>query len=227
MNYELRKQKDKSRKCFPRFFHNSYFLIPNSPKKGFSLIELMVSIAIFTLLTSIVMVSQQKFGGQILITNLAYDIALGIREAQVYGISVKTTTGGKFDKSYGIHFKDPNYYVLFVDSSPANGKYDGPDSGSACMAGGECLSFFRIEKGNAITRLCADNECTDSGAGNQISGLDLLFTRPEPDPMIHPLDNAGAQMLGAFSTAQVTVASPQGLTRTINILKSGQVSVVN
>ena len=61
--------------------------------RGFSLAELIVSIAIFLFISSVVMVSQHNFGGKILITNLAYDVALGIRQAQVYGSSSRKAAG--------------------------------------------------------------------------------------------------------------------------------------
>lgn len=232
MNYELRNQKGTSR---PRhvFFHNSCFIIPNSNKKGFSLVELMVSIAIFTLLISVIMVSQRRFGGQILISNLAYDIALGVRQAQVYGISVKASSGGSGGpfsaKAYGIHFNinKPQNYILFADLDN-DGMYDVSDNGNGCNSGGECVSFFRIQQGNTISLVCVRNgagvnDCTPT----TISGTDITFKRPEPEPVVKGLDTNGNPNGAAYSSAAVSILSPQGLARTITILQSGQVTVTN
>lgn len=210
MNLELRNQKESQLK----------------PRRGFTLIELIVSIAIFITITSVVMVSQRRFGGQILISNLAYDIALGIHQAQVYGISVKAISTGEFTKSYGIHFQNSKYYILFVDTDD-DGIYDISDSGSSCIAGGECISFYRIEQGNSITSICATGSpslCSSDGS----VALDVTFKRPEPEPVIRTTVNGGVPSSpGTYSTAYVVVMSPQGLTRKITVLQSGQVSVLN
>jgi prepilin-type N-terminal cleavage/methylation domain-containing protein len=64
-----------------------------SRKSGFTLIELMVVLVVFVALTGIMISSQSKFDGTILLNNLAYDIALSIREAQTYGVNVKEFSG--------------------------------------------------------------------------------------------------------------------------------------
>ena len=84
------------------------FLKPTN--RGFSLVELLVVISIFTIISSVVVFRQSKFSSDILITNLAYQMALEIREAQTYGIGVKSVDNpviigdSKFKYGYGIHF---------------------------------------------------------------------------------------------------------------------------
>ena len=66
---------------------------------GFSLVELIVVMGIFTIMTSIVIFNYGRFSSNLIVTNLAYESALAVRQAQVYGISVKNTSGdgGNFD----------------------------------------------------------------------------------------------------------------------------------
>ena len=58
-------------------------------KAGFTLIELLVSIAIFIIITSVAVWNNSQFNSTILLTDLGYEIALSVRQAQVYGITVK------------------------------------------------------------------------------------------------------------------------------------------
>lgn len=198
--------------------------------RGFSVLELVISISIFLIVTSIILVSQHRFGGNILITNLAYDVALSVRQAQVYGISVRESLPGDFQKRYGIHFGPSAYYVLFVDinedgrydilANDSNGCVKNPPQGHSP----ECVSFFKIERGNFISRFCGDSgNCTDSGDQSRIDSLDIVFHRPDPEPTIATF-RAGA-IVSNPQSASITVSSPQGLQKTINVFGSGQVSV--
>jgi prepilin-type N-terminal cleavage/methylation domain-containing protein len=208
---------------------------------GFTLVELLVSIAIFTIITAVIVTNQSGFGGNILISNLAYDVALSIRQAQVYGISVKGSTlscpstdpnvpTSPFYCSYGVHFAaigpGTSYYVLFVDLD-GNGKYNaGADNGSSCLANSECLNFFRIERGNSIKKFCTiASRCTDSSVANRIDALDLIFKRPEPEPIIRGY-KAGL-LVSSSRIATITVASPQNRTKRVSISFVGQISILN
>lgn len=201
-----------------------------SSHRAFSLIELLVSIAIFTVITSIVFLSQSNFGGSILITNLGYDVALSIRQAQVYGISVKQTsqpcTGATgtdtFQCSYGIHFENQYYYILFADINGDNSYNAGGDNGSRCNPGTECVSFFKIEKGNGISMFCANTDCAGAGANGNIDALDILFRRPNPEPLIRGYK--GGTVRGNPTSATITVSSPQGITKRIVVSAVGQIS---
>ena len=74
---------------------------------GFTLVELLITISIFVILTGVVLFSQSKFNGSILLTNLAYDTAVTLRQAQTYGINIKefnTGSGTGQFVPYGVHF---------------------------------------------------------------------------------------------------------------------------
>ena len=177
--------------------------------------------AIFLIITSVVMVSQSRFGGSILITNLAYDVALGIRQAQVYGTSMKQNSANTF-KGYGVYFASTDRFVLFVDLDD-NGLYNTNSHDSeGCNPGiTECVSVFKIEKGNAITQLCATvglvNECS-------INRLEILFHRPDPEPTIAGFVG-GTPVFYQAASITVTSPAPQSVSKTVNVLASGQISV--
>lgn len=195
---------------------------------GFTLIELVVSMAIFVTITSLILVSQRHFGGNILITNLAYDVALSVRQAQVYGISVRKAQGAaadlQFNRSYGIHFGSTGYYTLFVDVNGDNQYDTGAETIAGCRAGyanPECVSFFKIEQGNSISKFCADTDCFGAGPNN-ITTLDILFHRPDPEPIVRALKSG---VLTKYTNASVTVSSPQSVTKSVTVSASGQISI--
>ena len=61
--------------------------------RGFTLYELLISMAIIVLVAGIVIYNHKRFETDIEITNVAYRVALELRQAQVYGISVKQFSG--------------------------------------------------------------------------------------------------------------------------------------
>ncbi len=61
--------------------------------RGFSLIELIVVTGIFTVITAVVLANNAQFNNSVLLGNAAYDIALSVRQAQVYGLSTQAYSG--------------------------------------------------------------------------------------------------------------------------------------
>ena len=68
--------------------------------RGFSVVELIVVISIFVIMLSVSMFSYQDTSKKVEATNLAEDIALTMRQAQVYGLSAseKILAGENFDE---------------------------------------------------------------------------------------------------------------------------------
>jgi hypothetical protein len=173
------------------------------------------------------LVSNSTFGGKILLENLAYDIALSIRQAQVYGISVQRF-GTNFTAGYGMHFDttSPFSYNTFADAVTVNGLYDCPTAGSPTTC--ELVQSTAIEKGFKITKLCAPAG-TDSSSCTSVNPLDITFKRPEPDACFSAngtsdLD-ASLQCKITFQSARVVVKSPRGDLSSIVIENNGQITV--
>jgi prepilin-type N-terminal cleavage/methylation domain-containing protein len=198
--------------------------------RGFTLIELVVVTAIIALITGLILVSDSTFGGKILLENLAYDMALSIRQAQIYGISTQRFTQGSFNTfntGYGVHFdmSDPTHYLTFADActasagTPPDGLYT--VAGSSCV--GESVGLTTIDRGFKIVKLCATKGGTEHCDKDT---LDIVFVRPEPDAIISydskscPQNQAKCQ-----NRARIQIVSPRGDTDSIVIEKNGQISV--
>lgn len=176
------------------------------------MVELLVSISIFSLITTVAVFNHSKFNGTVILTNLAYEVALSVRQAQFYGIIVRQTSADatKFDSGYGIHFDltNPSTYFIFEDVKSGgvpNHVYDGSDIS---------VETFRIQKGNAISKVCVDGNCSNSV-------VDISFVRPNPDAYIR----AGGIQGTSYGKAEICVSSPSGTKRKVTVESTGQISV--
>lgn len=183
--------------------------------RGLSLIELLVTIAVITIITTILLVNHSRFSGKILLTNLAYEVALSVRQAQVYGLGSKESPIGSsnFNVGYGVHFEsaNPTYFIFFADLNN-NHRYDSAN---------ELLQRYKIRYGNRVSDFCSVtsggvSQCSSQGA---ISYLDISFVRPNPDAFI--FTNVGSSYRSAF----LTVSSAQGFTKSVTVYSTGQISV--
>lgn len=184
--------------------------------RGLTLIELLVVIGIFSIISLVILANHSRFNGSVLLGNLAYDIALSVREAQVYGLSVREYASN-FQVGYGIRFAGASSYTFFADTN-ANKRYDsGVDS---------IVQTYNISSQYKVKRFCGvlasgAEECSDAGSGAAITNLDIVFFRPEPDAII------SSNNPGFYSGAKIVVNSTSGETRTITIVSTGQISVGN
>jgi len=187
-------------------------------QKGFSLIELLVVTGILTIITALMLANNNKFGGVILLENLAYDVALSMREAQVYGISVRQFGSGNFDVGYGLHFDTVSTmsYSLFGDVD-ADGLWSVDEEVSP--------SPYAIGRGYFISKLCAPAGA-DIDTCTSITQLDIVFKRPEPDAYISADGVSGVLFPGSLhDSARIVVASPRGDEASVVVEVTGQISV--
>jgi prepilin-type N-terminal cleavage/methylation domain-containing protein len=140
-------------------------------KKGFTLLELLFVIGIFSILTSITIYNYGDFNNNIIMSNMAYEVALEIRQAQVYGLSVRgvsTAAGQLFDTRYGVTFgvdydaegRDANKdFVIFSDYWPYKDPEDGIDTPSG---DGFCNSVIGTLNSRCSVSYCEeDGECLE------------------------------------------------------------------
>ena len=191
--------------------------------KGFTLIELLVVTGIIVVISTIVLANNNRFGGVILLQNLAYNVALSIREAQVYGISVQRFQASTFNAGYGVHFdlSSTDTYVLFGDAIQVNGLYDCPQPGTNNC---ESVQATSISTGYSIYDLCITPASGVETCG--IAKLDIIFKRPDPDAWISAsgvsciLDNGACG-----ESARALLKSPRGDKTSIVVYANGQISV--
>lgn len=200
---------------------------------------MMVSISIFVLITTIGIVNYRKFGNDIFITNLGYDIALSVRKAQSYGINVKEAKGlaSGFTYAYGIHFarnnnQNSNQYTLFVDATDELG--GGPNlhyDGKVILLDGvvidESVEVFNLLKQSKITGLCVTvgNSAPDCDVG----AIDITFLRPNPNARIVYKKNSPDVYLGPdnVKSATIKITSGDDRQKQVVIYSIGQISVQN
>lgn len=204
-------------------------------KDGFSLIEMLIVVALFTIITGAALLNHGRFGESILATNLAYDIALSLREAQSYGISVRESPleGSIFTVGYGVHFLQDTLFVFFADRN-GNARYDGTSVDGVCVvnASSECLKVYRLERGNTIRSFCGmpsllggSAECRNFLTGDTtLSFLDVFFKRPAPDAFVRT--NLNGQREERYRSGAITIVSPRGNeVRTVEVYQTGQIAI--
>jgi type II secretory pathway pseudopilin PulG len=186
--------------------------------RGFTLIELLVVTGIMILIAGLILVNNNKFGGKILLENLAYDMALTVRKAQIYGISVLRSGSGTYTSGYGMHFSvsTPTSYTLFADAVQTDGLY----------TAGEQVESFSIDHGYRIEKLCAPAG-TDITTCQSVNQLDVLYKRPEPDAWISANGNSCiVSQSNCQESARVGLVSPVGDRTNFVVDINGQVSVI-
>jgi len=99
-----------------------------SNERGFTLIELMVVVAI-TVIISTMVLANMKIGGRSRDVNSSAEKIAGVlKQAQMMALTGKTMGGARPDYGYGVYFDtstDPDSYYLFVnDNDGANYQYD-------------------------------------------------------------------------------------------------------
>jgi prepilin-type N-terminal cleavage/methylation domain-containing protein len=199
-------------------------------RRGFTLIELMVVLAIIVTITTIALMNQSSFNKTLILANTAYDIALTLRSAQSFGIGSRATTLGTANAGYGLHFQTgtPGSFILFADTNlpnasnchglPFSGNISAPDAqpGNCIYDSGADTLTQTYVLGNGIT---VSNLCAYSSSWYcALSSLDIVFARPNPDAFI----NAGGF---SYTAACLTITSPQGGLRSVSVAASGAITV--
>ena len=198
--------------------------------EGFTLVELMVTVAVFGVVSSVILYNYSQFNTNILITNYAYDVGLSIRKAQVYGVSVRQNVASSiqndFSGSYGVHFDFtvtpvPASFVFFSDLPNGNpNHYD--------ASTGEKLNEQFLPANYAFSNVCGVvggsgvKEC--SRGTPPLTYLDISFVRPEPDAIIES-SNPSSLTKGYYQSAFICLKSPLGKYRKIIVQSTGQISV--
>jgi prepilin-type N-terminal cleavage/methylation domain-containing protein len=205
--------------------------LPKQKNRGFSFIELSISIAIFAFLSAVTVMSYNNFNNRVGVDILAHQIAQFGQEAQVDSLSVKRSLGGTYS-GYGIHFEraSTTQFIFFADNN-ANYLFD--NDGSCGLPGDECEKQVNLLKGVTISALCGLQagsshtpaaDCTNGVAKDNAQSFDFVFRRPSPDASIMGKPTAVAAP-EAYSVAQVIISSNKGYQRIVEFWNTGQISV--
>ena len=202
----------------------AHFKVKSKIKQaGFTLVELLVTITIFVMLTGVVLFSQERFNGTIFLSNLSYDIALTLRQAQTYGINIRGFVQGTNTSQfvpYGVHFDKADAaksFILFADLDAqiiegrvtSDGVFDVAPPYSidptTCDDRHGCVKRYVIQKGNYIKDLCATNS-PSCESDDSVNVLDIVFVRPDPNAIITKNGNGN----NTYNKAVITLSDASG-----------------
>ena len=183
-------------------------------KKGFTLIEFVVIMSIFGIVASIALFNFSGFSSNISLTNLTHDVALVIRDAQVRGISNRSTSDPETPIRRGVYFEydtitsDYSNQIVVFDDDNSNAEYDSPD---------ELIDTITIQSSDRIDDIETNNPNT-CGDDNE-EHLHILFQRPDPNPVIYCGNNIA-------DFASIVISSADGSRQKfIDVQITGQISV--
>lgn len=202
----------------------------SNTKKGFTLVELLVVFFIMASILAVVIPGYLEYSSKLDFDNLALDVALAVREAQVYGAGAKvsTVTPDKFDAKYGIHFDIDNKdrFIFFEDSGVSSLRYD---------AGDNILNTYILKQGYSIFNLCGSKSgggitCIEDypapPAAGSLYGLDIIYQRPNPTAALYIRNPAGSNLNGgAQDSVYIEIISPDLTIATTSISQSGRISI--
>ena len=189
--------------------------------KGFTLIEFVVIISIFAIMAGVALVNFAGFKSNVGLNNLAHDVALTVRQAQVFGWATRTDSGANNNTiqfvgndpdgnpvryADGVYFNSTagvfdKWFTLYTknDSQPGNEFYS---------AGDIDVDKIQIQGPNHISGIYyADSKgALELGTGNTIptgntpiESLSIAFSRPHPEAIF--FDGASnLSLLGPQST---------------------------
>ncbi len=215
-------------------------------RSGFTIIEMLVVLAIFAVMSSIIIFNYPKFQAQIDIKNTATDVALQIVQAQRDAVNGKLN-GTKivqdpWKPSYGVYFSklskftgkyNTNEYsnkgfIYYIDSYNFSSIYGCFFNSDVSSSSNECLNQFIMQKGIYVSNLVVN---CNNGSNISLDTLDINFTRPTSSPkildqssLLDPRPSYCASSSG-INYAEITLHSPQNLDAYIDIYASGRVQI--
>lgn len=218
------------------YFNKIKYLLKKK-QKGMTLVELLVVISIFLLLSSIIMFDYNNFQSSVSLQNLSNDIALSVRKAQSYAIGVKGV-GNNFNYPRGIHFTTGEYdsygtqsdeqsFIIFSDIDE-NKQYDQIDNICGEPAeDNECQEKLSIKSSDLIKSIYLGDDDTP-----QIGIIDISFKRPDPDAIFcYRVDDADNTCESNFSVVSIEISNglegEEEITRLVKIWNTGQISSGN
>jgi Tfp pilus assembly protein FimT len=201
---------------------------------GVTLIELIVVILIFMIITSITIFNYGKFRSSLSIQNLADDISLSVRRAQGFAIGVRGSQGG-FTLGYGVHFTTNNKSTEYNGSNKSfiiftnfGDDYHYDNSSDMCGSpkpGNECLEVLNISSADNIEAIFLNNETNPIPSTDS---LDIVFKRPSPEPIFcRRGEGVGSCNIKGISNVKIKISTDAdpSIYKIITIYNNGQISV--
>lgn len=180
-----------------------------SEKRGFTLMELMVVISIFVIISSIILADYPGFSQRVALERTAQEIALSMREAETRALAVRETVEGSgLFPGFGVHFNSatPQEYILFADINSDN-VFQTPEE----------IDHFFIEKSPEIVAVCVNVETNPPGDCT-MSWVDIVYLRPDPTITI-------TTNLGTRTNFTLFIETPDGMQKQVIAWITGQIEI--
>ena len=173
------------------------------------MVELAVTMGIFVMLTSVVLANYRTFSNNSDFLNVGDNIALSLREAQIYGVGSKgagtecgtsPTLLSTFNCAYGVSFtKGDSVYTIFVDVD-----------GNTIYDAGELIETVYLPSGISLTEI------------GGVDRVDISFKRPDADAIIMPMTGglSGPRVDSVGITVENTTKKS-----VVSVTRTGQISV--
>jgi prepilin-type N-terminal cleavage/methylation domain-containing protein len=186
--------------------------------RGFGLVELMVSISIMTLVSTVILVKNRSFNNALLLRNQAYEIAFTLRQAQLLAVS-GTKESATSSNQYGVHFD--------IQTSSTDGKYRTfrDDINSGTNKGWYTVDDSTIGLSSLDSRYKIVDFIDSDGDSLDTDFLSVTFVRPNFDALFKTA--AGTSFPGPV----YIVISPRDSNytvvpnRLIEVTSTGQISI--
>jgi prepilin-type N-terminal cleavage/methylation domain-containing protein len=202
-------------------------------RAGFTLIEMMVVLVIVSILTTAIVANYGSFRSATVATNMAYEAATTVRQAQLYGLGVRgvlVDSAYEFGGTYGVEFAaDMASYSIFRDgagTNPLNGRCD--DGCDCSNQLGECVEQVRMLQAVTVEAICASPsaaiETADLMAGAYCThdAGTVTFTRPNPEGTIRV--GSPGNLNEGFALLGIVIRGGEHC-RLVRVYSNGQISV--
>ena len=194
---------------------------------GFTLVELIVVMAISTIIMTTLVIQQRTWDDRLALNTQTYEVALMIRQAQIFALGVREYTGeygtnDKFDVVYGVYFNtsdsELNKYTFFVDK---NRNY--------LLDTGEEIETKTLTRGITVEKLCGlqsggQEKCSPTSGIRKVS---VTFYRPEPKATVKFINPADNTQDNIYPPTKIFLKSANSNKEAyIKVETNGQVSIV-
>lgn len=200
----------------------SSFSLNNNFQKGFTLVELLISIGIVVVVSSIVLIKYSSFDSTVLLKNATYEVALALREAQAKSVS-GSHEGGDANFPFGVTFTPGvrDYTIFRYASATDPSPYYDVSGADPDLASN--ISTTSMERSMLVTDVCINDGGVDDC---DITRLDVSFRRPEFRALFHAEGYLGDPL--NIQSAKIKVGSSNGgNVFVVEVTRLGQISVTS